>query len=195
MDEQLKRLYDHRCQVCATRLTSKCGPHVEVVPIDPESDDKSASNHICLCLNHSFLFQNGMIGIEPNLDLWGLEGTLQVNPPHTISQGALKAHKERALSSAKPQALSETAIAELGLDSTELYNVFMLLSNAVEKNDCNAITELAATAETLLKRAPVRAQKSAKVLRVMGRVKDMDNIPKVFKVFQEELQGLGMRVS
>ncbi|WP_152040274.1 HNH endonuclease [Salinigranum salinum] len=69
--EELKCLYDHRCQICETRLQQSSNKGYSEVhhlqPLGSPHDGPDVSeNMIVLCPNHHADFDNGMVRIEPD---------------------------------------------------------------------------------------------------------------------------------
>ncbi len=95
---RIKALYDHRCQVCGTRLEGLAGPYAEsahVRPLGaPHDGPDTPDNILCLCPNHHVLFDHGGVAVAEDLSLLGAEGHLTVNPEHTINKEHLRYHRE-----------------------------------------------------------------------------------------------------
>ena len=106
---EIKALYDHRCQMCGTRLKSPAGPYAEAAHIRPlgapHDGPDTPDNVLCLCPNHHVLFDHGGIGIAEDLTLMGEEGRLRVHPRHRISAEHLRYRREHYRSD--PQAPRE----------------------------------------------------------------------------------------
>ena len=92
-------LYDHRCQVCGTRLEGPAGPYAEAAHIKslgaPHDGPDTPDNILCLCPNQHVLFDHGGLGIDEDLSLIGAEGRLAVHPSHPINGAHLRYRRER----------------------------------------------------------------------------------------------------
>ena len=67
----IKTLYDHRCQMCGTRLKCPAGPYAEAAHIrplgTPHNGPDTKDNILCLCPNHHALFDNGAVSVADDL--------------------------------------------------------------------------------------------------------------------------------
>ncbi len=97
----VKALYDHRCQICGTRLECPAGPYSEAAHIRPlgapHNGPDTKDNILCLCPNHHILFDNGAISVAADLSLICTEGDLTVHRDHHINQDHLTYHREHLL--------------------------------------------------------------------------------------------------
>jgi len=95
---RIKALYDHRCQVCGTRLEGLAGPYAEAAHIRPlgapHHGPDTPDNILCLCPNHHVLFDHGGVGIGEDLSLIGVEERLTVHPQHPINEDHLRYRRE-----------------------------------------------------------------------------------------------------
>ena len=95
---RIKALYDHRCQVCGTRLERLAGPYAEAAhdrPLGaPHDGPYTPDNILCLCPNHHVLFDHGSVVVDDDLSLLGEEGPLAVHPEHEINEKHLRYHRE-----------------------------------------------------------------------------------------------------
>jgi putative restriction endonuclease len=70
---QVKRLYDHHCQICGTQLSTPKGPYSEAAHIQPLGAPHNGpdvfENLLCLCPNHHALFDKGAFRIHDDLKL------------------------------------------------------------------------------------------------------------------------------
>lgn len=103
---EIKRLYDHRCQVCGIRLESAAGAYAEAAHIRalgrPHNGPDVPANVLCLCPNHHVLFDLGAIYINDDLSIGGLhEGQISVHPRHGIDLAHVAYHRERHVSTAR----------------------------------------------------------------------------------------------
>ena len=95
---RIKALYDHRCQVCDTRLETAAGPYAEAAHIRPlgapHDGPDSSDNILCLCPNHHVLFDHGGLVIGEDLSLEGEEGRLTVHSRHRLDPEHLRYRRE-----------------------------------------------------------------------------------------------------
>ncbi len=96
---KVKDLYDHRCQMCGTRLECPAGPYSEAAHIrplgTPHDGPDTADNILCLCPNHHVLFDNGSIYIADDLSLNDDGGNrLAVHKNHRIDRRHLAYHRD-----------------------------------------------------------------------------------------------------
>jgi putative restriction endonuclease len=96
--QQIRKLYDYRCQVCGVRLEGSAGPYAEAVHIrplgKPHNGSDSPDNILCLCPNHHVLFEYGGFTVADDLSLVGVAGSLHVHPRHTINLDNVRYHQE-----------------------------------------------------------------------------------------------------
>ena len=95
----IKTLYDHKCQVCDLAIPTKNGFYSEGAHIKPlgkpHNGDDSLANLICLCPNHHVMFDKGSFSISDNYDLLGVEsGQLKVHLKHKIEKDNLVYHRK-----------------------------------------------------------------------------------------------------
>lgn len=94
---EVKRLHDHRCQICGLRLETPAGPYAEgahVRPLgSPHDGPDVPSNVLCLCPNHHVLLDAGAFSIRDDLTLAGLDGRLRVVAGHTLDPVQLRYHR------------------------------------------------------------------------------------------------------
>jgi putative restriction endonuclease len=94
----IKALYNHRCQMCGTRLDCPAGPYSESAHIRPlgapHNGPDTKDNILCLCPNHHVLFDNGAVSIADDLSLIGDDSNLTVHRDHHINQQHLAYHRE-----------------------------------------------------------------------------------------------------
>lgn len=97
----VKALYDHRCQMCGTRLECPAGPYSEAAHIRPlgapHNGPDTKDNILCLCPNHHVLFDNSAVSVAADLSLIRTEGDLTVHRDHHINQDYLAYHREHIL--------------------------------------------------------------------------------------------------
>ncbi|HET7270223.1 MAG TPA: YDG/SRA domain-containing protein [Rubrobacter sp.] len=94
----IKALYDHRCQMCGTRLECPAGLYAEAAHIRPlgapHNGPDTKDNILCLCPNHHVLFDNGAVSVADDLSLIGAESNLTVHRDHHINPHYLAYHRE-----------------------------------------------------------------------------------------------------
>lgn len=95
---RIKNLYDHKCQMCGTRLECPAGPYSEAAHIrplgTPHNGPDTEDNILCLCPNHHVLFDNGAVSIAEDLTLIGGTGRLAVNEYHHVNPNHLSYHRD-----------------------------------------------------------------------------------------------------
>lgn len=96
--QQIKKLYDYRCQVCGVRLEGSAGPYAEAVHIRPLGKPHHGSdrpdNILCLCPNHHVLFEYGGFTVAEDWSLVGVAGSLHIHPRHKINLDNMRYHQE-----------------------------------------------------------------------------------------------------
>ena len=97
--KKITALYNHRCQICGTRLECPAGPYSEAAHIrslgTPHDGPDTEENILCLCPNHHVLFDNGAISIADDLSLTGAENeSPTVHRNHRIDRDHLSYHRE-----------------------------------------------------------------------------------------------------
>ena len=96
--ERIKELYDHRCQMCGTRLEGLAGPYAEAAHVrplgSPHNGPDTLDNILCLCPNHHVLFDHGGVGVAEDLTLVGAGGSLTVDSKHRLSESHLSYRRE-----------------------------------------------------------------------------------------------------
>lgn len=99
--QEIKALYDYKCQICGVRLVGTAGPYAEAAHIrplgEPHNGPDTADNILCLCPNHHVLFDYGGIAIADDFGLIGERGELTVHPKHKINKEYLKYHRTHYL--------------------------------------------------------------------------------------------------
>jgi len=97
--QDIKKIYDFKCQVCQFQLPTKIGSYAEGAHIKPlgtpHNGHDSSDNLLCLCPNHHVMLDRGSFSISDNLELIGaVSGNLFVSPKHTLNKDNLKYHRE-----------------------------------------------------------------------------------------------------
>lgn len=96
---EIKKLYDHQCQVCGIVIKTKSGGYAEGAHIRPlgrpHNGDDNPDNLICLCPNHHVMFDKGCFAINEDLDLLGdASGKLKVKSNHKLEKANLAYHRK-----------------------------------------------------------------------------------------------------
>jgi putative restriction endonuclease len=97
----VKRLHDHTCQICETRLSVgnqgySEGAHIQGLG-NPDRGPDIASNVLCLCANCHVLFDYGALVIKEDLSMTlnGEDaGQLRTHPSHALGSRYLAHHRE-----------------------------------------------------------------------------------------------------
>lgn len=99
--KEVKKYYDHCCQVCATRITTASGPYAEAAHIrplgEPHNGPDTPDNLLCLCPNHHVMFDLGVFAIQDDLSLIGIDGKLHLKKGHLVSLAHLRYQREHYL--------------------------------------------------------------------------------------------------
>ncbi len=95
----IKKLYNYKCQVCDIAIPTKNGHYAEGAHIKPlgkpHNGDDSLKNLICLCPNHHVMFDKGSFSISDDLNLLGAEsGKIKVHSKHNLDKTNLNYHRE-----------------------------------------------------------------------------------------------------
>ncbi|MBM7419961.1 MULTISPECIES: YDG/SRA domain-containing protein [Chryseobacterium] len=95
----IKQLYNDTCQICGTQIKSPVSTYSEAAHIKslgkPHNGPDTKENIICLCPNHHKMFDLGIISIDDNFNILGLENEkLTINPKHKIDLDLIKYHRE-----------------------------------------------------------------------------------------------------
>ena len=98
----LKKHYNHACQVCGTRIVTADGPYAEAAHIRPlgapHNGPDTVDNLLCLCPNHHVMFDKGVFSIAGDYTLVGMVGSLTVLPGHNVGPAHMSYHREHYLS-------------------------------------------------------------------------------------------------
>lgn len=96
--QAVKELHDYTCQMCGVRLETSAGGYAEGAHIQPLGQPHNGpdveSNVLCLCPNHHLLFDMGAVGIQDDLSLIGMPGTLRVVSHHVVDRKYFTYHRE-----------------------------------------------------------------------------------------------------
>lgn len=95
--QEVKELYNYKCQVCGERLEGVAGPYAEGAHIKglgkPHNGPDTIDNILCLCPNHHVLFDKGGLTINDDFTLNGYKGRLKVDTSHCINVAFLRYHR------------------------------------------------------------------------------------------------------
>ncbi len=95
---EIKKMYDHTCQISGVRLDTPTKPYAEACHIKPlglhHKGPDIKSNVLCLSPNMHVLFDYGAIAINDDLTLLGMEGKLYVKSEHELSKDMIKYHRK-----------------------------------------------------------------------------------------------------
>jgi len=104
LSENIKKIYEYKCQICDVYLQTPngaiaIGAHIKALG-EPHNGPDLLENMLCLCPNHHDQFDALSFYIEPsNMEIIGLEGfqnkRLFCHPKHSIETNFLEYHKER----------------------------------------------------------------------------------------------------
>ena len=96
---RVKRLHDHRCQLCGTRVDTPAGPYVEAAHVrplgQPHDGPDVPENLLCLCPNCHVRFDLGAVAVADDGTLLGLPGTLRTVRGHRVDAAHLAYHRDR----------------------------------------------------------------------------------------------------
>ncbi|AJH14544.1 YDG/SRA domain-containing protein [Myroides profundi] len=100
VSKEVKKLYNHQCQVCGVILEIDTlryaeGAHIKPLGKPHDGEDK-LDNILCLCPNDHVLFDRGAFSISDSFDLIGnnIHGKLRISTKHKINLLNLKYHRE-----------------------------------------------------------------------------------------------------
>lgn len=92
----IKKLYNHECQVCGTTIITRSGRYAEgahIKPLgNPHDGEDSSDNLLCLCPNHHVMLDKGVFSIDNDFKLIGIEGGLILNKNHKLAVSNLEYH-------------------------------------------------------------------------------------------------------
>ncbi|RKF05105.1 putative restriction endonuclease [Tenacibaculum lutimaris] len=97
--QYIKELYNDACQVCGIQIKSQVTSYSEAAHIKalgkPHNGPDTKENILCLCPNHHTMFDLGIISIDDNFNILGIDGViLKVHPKHIIDKEFVKYHRE-----------------------------------------------------------------------------------------------------
>lgn len=94
----VKELHKFTCQICGTQIKGPAGCYAEAAHIrplgKPHNGPDSIDNLLWLCPNHHVMFDLGIITVNDDLTLVGIEGKLSVSPKHQINHEQLRYHRD-----------------------------------------------------------------------------------------------------
>jgi len=95
----IKKLYNHECQICQMTIITKAGRYSEGAHIKPlgrpHNGEDNPNNLICLCPNHHVMFDKGSFSIKNDLTLIGdLSGKLHLHHKHELQISNLEYHRK-----------------------------------------------------------------------------------------------------
>ena len=96
ISNKVKKIYNYQCQICGIQIKTKTNYYAEGAHIKPlgkpYNGDDLENNILCLCPNHHVMLDKGIISIDNNFNIIGIEGKLTVNKKHKINLNNLKYH-------------------------------------------------------------------------------------------------------
>ncbi len=94
--QQVKELYQYRCQVCDMVITTSAGVYAEAAHIQPLGKPHNGpdimENILCLCPNYHVMLDYGGFSILEDFSLIGIAGKLIVHRKHSIGNEYLFYH-------------------------------------------------------------------------------------------------------
>ena len=97
LGQEIKELYQFRCQICGEKLKIGSGWYAEASHIQPlgkpHNGPDAKSNILCLCPNHHVLLDYGMITINNDYSLNGFSGNLFRDTDHYINLEFIEYHR------------------------------------------------------------------------------------------------------
>ena len=95
----VKKLYNYECQICGLKIETQTGYYAEAAHIkaigSPHNGPDTKENILCLCPNHHVMFDYGMVSINDDFTILGLENkSLIIHKSHKIDLESLKYHRE-----------------------------------------------------------------------------------------------------
>jgi putative restriction endonuclease len=98
VSKAIKRIYEHKCQVCGLAIDTPGGLYAEAAHIRPlgrpHNGSDSIDNVLCLCPNHHVMFDNFGFTLTDDLQLVGIDRILNVREGHNISIENVRYHRE-----------------------------------------------------------------------------------------------------
>lgn len=98
VSNDVKVMYDYKCQVCEIRLEGASGPYAEGAHIkglgSPHNGPDVKENILCLCPNHHVLFDRGGITFNDDLSINGFSNQLIVHRSHSIGVEYVRYHRK-----------------------------------------------------------------------------------------------------
>lgn len=95
---EIKEHYNYTCQICGIKISVRGVGYAEAAHIRPlgrpHNGKDQPGNIICLCPNHHVMLDKGVISIDTDLTLKGIDGVLTLREGHTLETGNLQYHQE-----------------------------------------------------------------------------------------------------
>lgn len=99
--KEVKKHYEHSCQVCGLQIITAAGPYAEAAHIRPlgapHNGPDTVDNILCLCPNHHVMFDFGAFAIADDLSLVGIDGELIVSKGHKLNLDHIRYHRTHYL--------------------------------------------------------------------------------------------------
>lgn len=96
--KQVKSWHQGQCQICGLVIQTEAGPYSEgahIKPLgNPHNGPDVTENLLCLCPNHHVMFDYGLISINDDFTLNGIDGVLRTVPNHNIALEFITYHRE-----------------------------------------------------------------------------------------------------
>ena len=101
LPNQVKALYDYRCQICGIRIETAAGPYAEGAHLQAlggaQQGPDALANLLCLCPNHHVQLDHGGLYISDDWTVVDSNGVaitkLTVNPGHPLDVAYARAHR------------------------------------------------------------------------------------------------------
>lgn len=98
LSRQIKELYDYSCQICQIQISVQGVKYAEGAHIRPlgrpHNGKDVSSNLLCLCPNHHVMLDKGVISIDNDLNLLGMNGSIKFHKNHSLETEDLQYHRE-----------------------------------------------------------------------------------------------------
>ena len=98
--QSIKELYNNSCQICGLQIKTPVVFYSEAAHIKalgkPHNGPDVMENMLCLCPNHHIMFDLGIIALNDDFSVLGLNGvSLTIKPTHEIGKEFVKYHREQ----------------------------------------------------------------------------------------------------
>lgn len=99
LSRAIKELYEYKCQICMLSITARGvgyaeGAHIRPLGL-PHYGRDHAGNLFCLCPNHHVMLDKGVIAVDSNKKLLGIDGEILVKNEHVLDKENLQYHRNR----------------------------------------------------------------------------------------------------